>query len=181
VRVIANVDLTDRFGPGTVDLLEVRRICNPADKNGEDPSAPASEEHLVGYRLKQRTPKFAPLKRVQIANQLGTITADLARPEYLLVPSAKSRAGTPPPLVAPTVDHFKCYRVRRARTRVPAVHVDDQFGSLDLAIKRPERLCHGVRPWLFGHVPGQEGGHPDDCSPGETCQVQSSFNNCGCE
>jgi hypothetical protein len=43
--------------------------------------------------------------------------------------------------VDPDVDHFKCYRVRRARTRVPDLTVTDQFGTLTVDVKRPSRFC----------------------------------------
>jgi hypothetical protein len=138
---IPNVSLIDRFGPSTVDLIEARRLCNPADKNHEDPSAPFDPEHLTGYRIKQRAPRFARLRGKEIVNQFGTIVADLVKPDYLLVPSAKSLSGDPPPLVDPGVDHFKCYKVARARARVPGVAVDDQFGPLIVDIKKPQRFC----------------------------------------
>jgi hypothetical protein len=57
------------------------------------------------------------------------------------VPSAKSLTGPPPPLGADTLDHFQCYRITRARTRVKNLSVIDQLGALHVDVKRPRRLC----------------------------------------
>jgi cysteine-rich repeat protein len=65
----------------------------------------------------------------------------------LLVPTAKSLVAPPPPPLASTVlDHFKCYRVRGARVRVPSVDVQTQFNPppappIKVSIKRPRDLC----------------------------------------
>jgi len=135
------VDVVDRYGASTVDLTRPKRLCAPADKRDEDPLAPLRPDHLVGYVLKQRTPKVAPIRGQRVTNQFGTIVVDLLRPDYLLVPAAKSLTGTPPALATPAVNHFKCYKVRGARTRVPAVEVRDQFGTFTIDVKQPLRLC----------------------------------------
>ena len=49
--------------------------------------------------------------------------------------------GPPPPLVDPTLNHFKCYKVKHAIRRVPLVTIDDEFGSLNLQIRKGFRLC----------------------------------------
>jgi hypothetical protein len=138
------VSLVDRFGPSTVNLTRRKRICNPADKNGEDPSAPFDPNHLTGYLIKQTSPRFVPLTGVTVTNQFGTIVIDLAKPDYLLVPAAKSQIGPPGPLANPAVDHFKCYKVRKGRTRVAGINLTDQFGSFTFDVKRPLRFCVAV-------------------------------------
>jgi hypothetical protein len=135
------VTLTDALGASTVTVVRPKRLCNPADKNGEDPSAPTHADHLAGYIIKQTAPKFARIPARTITNQFGSVIVDLVRPDYLMVPSAKSLAGPPPPLSPVVVDHFKCYRVLKARARVPNLVVDDQFGTLSEDIKQPSRLC----------------------------------------
>jgi hypothetical protein len=62
----------------------------------------------------------------------------------LFVPSAKTASGPVTPLDPVTVDHFKCYRAKGARTRVSGVEVRDQFGTIILDVKRPFRLCAPV-------------------------------------
>jgi len=135
------VTLTDRFGTSTATVVRPKRLCNPADKNGEDPTAPTDSNHLTGYIIKQTTPKFAPVRAQTVANQFGSVVLDLVRPDYLMVPSAKSLTGPPSPLVNPVVDHFKCYHVIKAKTRVSNLVIDDQFGTLTEDVKKPFRLC----------------------------------------
>ncbi len=136
------VTLDDRFGPGTtVALKRAKRLCNPADKNGEDPTAVDDTEHLVGYDLTQTDPKFDTVKEVEIINQFGTMFADVSKPELMLVPSHKSLIGVPDPIDNPTIDHFKCHRLKRARFRLDGLEVSDQFGTLTTDLKKPTWLC----------------------------------------
>jgi hypothetical protein len=37
----------------------------------------------------------------------------------------------------PNLDHFERYEVALAKTRVPAVEVDDQFGTITVDVKKP--------------------------------------------
>ncbi len=137
---IRNVSVVDQFGASTVDVRVPKRICNPADKNGEDPSAPSDPNHLAVYKIKQHEP-FGGVFNQIIVNQFGSIEADIIKPEFLFVPSAKDLAVQPPPPMNPPLDHFKCYRMRHARTQVANVAITDQFGSLNLNVRRPLRLC----------------------------------------
>ena len=150
----ANVTLVDRFGTTQVRVADPRRVCNPANVDGSDPSAPSHTGHLLGYRIRRSGAPVALPRRQDITNRFGTITVDLVRPELLLVPSAKSLTAPPPPLNPVTVDHFQCYRVTRARTRVKGLSVVDQLGSLHVDVKRPRRLCVPVDK--NGETPGVE-------------------------
>lgn len=147
-----DVTLVDRFGSTTVGVSEPRRVCNPADVAGSDPTAPTHPGHLLGYRIRRSGPIVTLPKRQQITNRFGTISVDLVRPELLLVPSAKSLTGPPLPLDPVTVDHFQCYRITRARTRVKDLAVVDQLGALGIDVKRPRRLCVPVDK--NGETPG---------------------------
>jgi hypothetical protein len=144
---ILGVGVEDRYGAATIDIMgssRVKRLCNPASENGENPHAFLDPRHLVGYLISNRTPR-SPLHPHQVVvNQFGTIDVTVARPVLLLVPSAKSLVSFPAPLPTPTVDHFLCYSVRHARTRVANVNVVDQFGGLTVDVKRPARLCTAV-------------------------------------
>jgi hypothetical protein len=141
VEVIAGVSVEDAFGPSTVDVIEPRRFCAPVDKNGEDPTAPDDPDHLTGYKIKQRTPAVRTHREQTVADQFGTFVVDVTKPEYLLVPSAKSLGGPPAPLAAPAVDHFKCYKIRRGRFSTSGVQIEDQFGTATLDLVRPLRIC----------------------------------------
>jgi hypothetical protein len=140
-RLIPDVSLVDEFGARTVTLGEPTRICNPADKNGEDASAPEHAAHLVGYRVSSASPRFRHVRHQVVVNQFGSITVDLFRPDLLLVPSAKSQIGAPPPLVDSTLDHFACYRTHGGRAHVKQVEITDEFGSIGVDVKQPARLC----------------------------------------
>jgi hypothetical protein len=138
---IAGISLNDQFGSSTITARRRKRFCNPSVKNCEDPSAPLELEHLSGYQIKQTSPTFVPISSVNVANQFGSVVVDLVKPDYLLVPSAKSLTGPPAPLVNPATDHFKCYRVRSAKTQVLGLVLTDQFGTLTYDVKKPLRLC----------------------------------------
>jgi hypothetical protein len=138
------VTLDDQFGDGTVHVQHPKRICNPADKNTEDPTAVIAPDHLVGYPIFQSSPRFHRIRDVRVVNQFHPIDdplrVDLVRPDYILVPSAKTL--TPPVVpIVPSIEHFKCYRVEGARFRRSGVTIEDEFGSIVVDIKRPRRLC----------------------------------------
>lgn len=150
--------VVDRFGTVVPTLRYPHRLCAPADKRGEDPTAPADPQHLVGYVAKAKTPKRLGLT---VTNQFGTITLDAIRPDLLMVPTAKSLGGPPAPLVPPLVDHFMCYKVKRSRGTpkfVPqvAIPVVDQLETVTLDASKPARLCvpankNGEDPSAPGH------------------------------
>ena len=138
------VSANDDLGNTTITVRQAKRLCAPVNKNNEDPTAPLHPGHETFYTIKQTSPHFAPVKNLTITDQFGTIQVDLVRPERLLVPTSKSLTAPPPPPLATPLDHFKCYRVRGARVRVPNVSVQTQFnpgGPITVAIKRPRDLC----------------------------------------
>jgi hypothetical protein len=146
INTIKGIPVIDRFGATEIDVAgtgRVKRLCNPADKNGEDPTAPSDPNHLVGYVISKRTPRLAYPDQI-VTNQFGSTKVSLTRPILLMVPSAKSLVGPPAPLPQPGVDHFQCYGVSNATTRVDGVQVVDQFAALTLDVKRPSRLCVAV-------------------------------------
>jgi hypothetical protein len=138
---ITGVTLDDQFGPGVVELKRLKRLCNPANKMGEDPTAPSKPEHLTGYVIKQTSPQFLVVPGLDVVNQFGTFIVDVVKPVYLLVPSAKGVGAPPPPLVNPQIDHFKCYKIKKAKAKIPLVPVQDQFGSFTEDVKKPSQLC----------------------------------------
>ncbi|MCC6766538.1 MAG: hypothetical protein IT293_17895 [Deltaproteobacteria bacterium] len=135
----AGVSLVDALGPSIVTIKRAKRICAPADKNGEDPTAPLDPEHFTYYTLKQTTP-FTKVKGVTVDNQFGSYGMALTKPDRLLVPTAKSLTDPAAPLTRP-VDHYKCYKVAGAKTKVPGLVVTDQFGTIVVDVKQPLHLC----------------------------------------
>jgi len=136
------LSLVDHLGASTARLLRGKRFCAPADKNDEDETAPLDADHFASYTIKQTAPRFTRIRDFVVTNQFGTTTLDLVRPEALLVPSAKSHVG-PIGSYTPSIDHFKCYKAR-GRFRSDPITIDDQFGSISAAIKRPVRYCAPV-------------------------------------
>jgi hypothetical protein len=138
----AGVSVIDQFGASTVTIKRSKRICAPADKNGEDPTAITDAGHLSSYTIKQTDPKYTgSLKGVTVTNQFGSLVLNVGRADRLLVPTAKSLTGTPTfPLTEP-LDHFKCYKVSGAKFRRADIGVETQFGPLTIDIKKPLHLC----------------------------------------
>lgn len=66
-------------------------LCNPVDKNGEDPTAPTHPEHLLCYTIKQ-TDVVKSVKHTSlfINNQFGPETVDAKKPALLCVPALTS-------------------------------------------------------------------------------------------
>ena len=145
------VNLLDQFGPLVMDVKKPVKLCAPADKNNEDPTAPDDPDHLMGYMIvpHKNAAKFVKQPNREVLNQFGTIFVDVKLPASLLVPSAKSLSASPPAPTSPAVDHFECYKVSKARQSakfVPQlrVPVKDQFGQLTLDVTKPTQLCAPV-------------------------------------
>lgn len=133
------VTLVDALGASTVVVERAKRICAPADVNGADQTAPSHPGHLTYYTIDQTTP-FTKVKNVDVTSPFGTVTVDLTRPDRLLVPTSKSTTAPPAPLATPP-DHFKCYRVSGAQSRIDDITITDQFGTIAVDAKRPLHLC----------------------------------------
>jgi len=83
--------IVDQFAqPASVVVKKPRYLCNPVDKNGEDPSVPTHAAHLMCYQIKQVSlPKFVKVTPLYVANQLGPETLDAIKPSELCVPALK--------------------------------------------------------------------------------------------
>lgn len=92
--VPTTVTLTDQLGgPVRYDLKAPKRLCAPADKNGEDPAAPAHDMHLVCYpaKLTKEKPKQSKFvaQTVSTNDQFGDGVLTAKAFEELCVPSLK--------------------------------------------------------------------------------------------
>jgi len=133
-----NVTLVDRFRSVTARVGDLKRICNPADKNDEDPNAPLSNDHLTFYEI--NTPAFTKVS-VETTNQFGTATYQLTRATRLMVPTNKDLLALPGPVSDPApLDHYTCY-VTKGLSAGENVKVDDQFGTLQVEVKQPDLVC----------------------------------------
>ena len=145
----SGVTLRDQFdgeGSSTVTGQKAKRLCAPANKADEDPTAP-TDRAPSAYTYHQTSPKFKRIGPIPVAPDnpiLFPMTVTLTRPSRLLVPTSKAIGTTvPAPLAAP-IDHYKCYRVKGATTRLSGVSVDTQFGTVTVDIKKPIELCTPV-------------------------------------
>jgi hypothetical protein len=138
------VSVQDQFGQHTESVRYPHRLCAPADKRDEFPDAPTHPEHLIGHISKGPSVK---VPNQTLVNQFGTIKLDVVKPDLLMVPTLKTQVPPgPPPLVAPTVDHFQCYKVKRSKgapkfQKILGVKVDDQFATVMVDLLKPVRLC----------------------------------------
>jgi len=134
------VTLVDQFGTTTGTVVSARRLCNPADKNGEDPSAPTSPGHYVGYTVRRTSGVFTPVRGQQVTNQFGTFVLTVLSPVRLFVPTSKSLTSPPPP-PDPGFDHFQCYKATGGASGVRSVAVQDEFGTGQVRLMKPVQLC----------------------------------------
>ncbi|MCH6567989.1 MAG: hypothetical protein IH801_06445, partial [Nitrospinae bacterium] len=127
-----------------------RLLCTPADKNGGGIGDPAN--HLRSYRIKRTSGKPFRLESIEVNNQFGDLFVDIRREFRILVPTLKDPDNPvvlPDPFTPP-IDHFKCYKVRRARGKPRfskrTVTLKDQFitSSKQFLVKRPTTFCTPV-------------------------------------
>jgi hypothetical protein len=138
---LGDVSVVDQFGAFTATGDQPHHLCNPADKNDEDQTAPNSPEHLVGYDADSST---SPAKNhvVQVTNQFGTRQFQLKAVQQLSIRSSKGLNSVPPPLVNPVTDNFVCYTVKDSPfTKIRNVKVDDQFGTLHVDLTGIRQFC----------------------------------------
>jgi hypothetical protein len=145
---IPSLPVEDAFGALPVDVKKNASVCNPTDKNGENPGAPAHEDHLESYEIKGSTgsPAFVKRTGLVVTDQFGTLTLDASKRERLLVPTALSAVAPPAAPVPPDPDHFECYKAKVTKdtakfTPIPSLPIEDGFGPLTVEVKGPSRLC----------------------------------------
>jgi hypothetical protein len=144
---LPGVALDDGAAASTVKVKRAMRLCVPANKNGEDPSAIDDPAHLSAYTIKQTSPRFIRRRGVVVTPDnpiFPPLTVDLVRPDRLLVAAAKSDGSTPPPALAAPIDDYECYRVKGGRSRISGVTLETKLGTRVVDIKRPLHLCTPV-------------------------------------
>jgi hypothetical protein len=98
--------VVDQFGSLSVNVMKLRRLCVPTDKNTEEPGAELHGEHLLCYQVKVQS-SFTPV-RAYTANQFGGETLDVKKPFDVCVaaqlnPAAATPTPTPTIPITPTV------------------------------------------------------------------------------
>jgi len=144
------VKLQDRFGTTTSKPVDFHRLCAPEDKNGEDPTAPASPVHIGGFSLTSTTGTISHPKGLSLTTQFGTLKGDLGNPIFLFTPTSKSLTPPPPPPLPPNaIRHFQCYHLANVSgaPKTTGIHLIDQFtqpfggSTADLNPNGPFSLC----------------------------------------
>jgi cysteine-rich repeat protein len=148
---VPNVGLIDDFENLTVNATKVKHLCTPADENGQGVTDPAT--HLENYQIVpvSGSARHLPQRNLLVTNQLGQVTVDTVKVDFLLVPTAKDLTTDPPPPGPNQVDHYKCYKVKisHGAAKFPkgvSVMLGDQFISpaKSFAVAKPTDLCTPV-------------------------------------
>ncbi len=86
---IASATLDDQFGAETVVVKKPLRLCNPANVDGRDPTAPSHATRLLCYQIKvaSGTAKLPKTGNVHVKNPFGDQTLDLSGSRELCLPS----------------------------------------------------------------------------------------------
>src|SRR5262249_59279792 len=88
---ILGVKVDDQFGTATLDLLKPARLCAPANKKNEDPTAPDHPGHLLCYKTKNSA--FGTVQTFT-NSQFGPAQPLLIHRRELCVPSLKNPSAT---------------------------------------------------------------------------------------
>ena len=82
--------MQDQFGTAMLDLLKPIRLCAPANKRNEDPTAPSHLFHLLCYKTKNSA--FG-MEQTFTNDQFGPAQPLLIHRRELCVPSTKNGAA----------------------------------------------------------------------------------------
>jgi hypothetical protein len=142
-----DVTLRDQFYTAQYDVKPASLFCTPADKNEE--GIVDDVTHLKRYPIERLGSGSPPEIEVLVKNQFGDLRIRVKRESDLMVPTAKSLTSTPPEPDPKRQghQHYKCYKVKKVITAHPegqTVTVTDQFGTLQLGVGKPLRLCNPV-------------------------------------
>lgn len=92
---VIGVAIEDAFGTLTIDVKKPIRLCNPANVNGLEPTAPARPNHLMCYQVrvsKQTTPSIR-VQGIHTNNVIGTGQLDASKISEICLPSSVTPAA----------------------------------------------------------------------------------------
>jgi hypothetical protein len=92
---VLNVEVEDQFGSRNVDVKKIRKLCNPVDKQGEDPDAPTHPGHLLCYqsKLSKGEAKFTATQVAINNTNFGPSVVDAKKIAELCVPACKDESA----------------------------------------------------------------------------------------
>ena len=100
--------------------------------------AGAAGDHYQCYKAKDlKNPKFAKQLGVSVADQFTTATIDLKKLDMVCAPTDKNGSG-----VVDEATHLCCYKSTGPQlSNAEDVETEDQFGRLQLQLKKSKMLC----------------------------------------
>ena len=145
-----NVTVADQFESLNLTLLKPYRLCVPASKNDEDPTAPDHPDLLLCYKSKSST-KFGTIV-AHIDNQFGPDDVTLIHRRELCVPSFNPEATTTTTTTSTSTT---------TTTTTPSLCGN---GVID-----PGETCDTG-------IPAGPGACPTSCNDGDTCTTDTLSN-----
>jgi hypothetical protein len=118
---------------------------NPVVPNGQGPNesltihcVEAGLEHFQCWQVKDlKNPKFEKREGLLLDDQFASGTVYVKKPFLICTPADKNGEGINNPTV-----HQCCYKIKGAKLDPPAnVEIEDQFGTLQLEVKKAKFLC----------------------------------------
>jgi len=142
-----NIQVDNQFGTLIVDTKKPDRLLVPSAKSLTGPvgalPVPLTVDHFNCYKVKvtEGTPEFVPLQ-VTLEDQFTAPRVfDVDKPTRLCNPVDKNGEG----ILNPEL-HLLCYKVKPAKDepkheKIESIHVNNQFGPLQVDTKKEKELC----------------------------------------
>ncbi|MFQ5800088.1 MAG: hypothetical protein ACE5H0_15535, partial [Bacteroidota bacterium] len=144
-----NIEVVNQFGTIFVDTKKPDRLLVPSLKDLDTPipdiDAPAvfTIDHFKCYKVKvSEGSEFPEGIQVNVVDQFNQPKLfDVEKPKRLCNPVDKNGEG----IINPDA-HLMCYKVKRAEDepkheKVKGIHINNQFGPLQLDTKKEEEIC----------------------------------------
>jgi hypothetical protein len=164
-----SVRVEDQFGEVFLDTIEPDRLLVPSLKSLDDPIPddalpdPFPIEHFKCYTVElSEHGEFEPIQ-VLLEDQFEQPKLfDVRKPKQLCNPVSKDDEG-----IRNEDDHLLCYELRLARgeprhKRVRGIHINNQFGPLELDTVRERELCVPSAKEVLGFPPDDDDDDDDD-------------------
>ncbi len=129
--------VNDAFCPGLEPTRRVKKVIvwtAPLIQLAWVPAQPRLE-HYACYQVKELTKRVAP-RRLAITDQFGTLKPQLRRAHQLCNPAQKNSERW-----QQRQNHLKCYQLKPPPFKQRNVVTRDQFGSLQLNVRKPSDVC----------------------------------------
>lgn len=143
---VIGIRVVNQFGEIFLDTKKPDRLLVPSAKDLDNPVAALVDpeaEHFKCYKVKvtEGTPNFEE-RVVLLSDQFVPPTQfTVKKPERLCNPVNKNGEG-----IANDVTHLLCYKVKQLKEagkfeKITGIHINNQFGALQLDAKKPKELC----------------------------------------